>query len=317
MLRPLVEHGDAQLQSDARRGMAEAEMLLGRPAAAVALLAGREVGDAGGALLLARALLEAGRLDEALATLQPWVGREAEAPVVVLREHARMLVLAGRHAEALPLLEEASRRDPRDKLTWQALGQVLARLGRQQEAAHALERFRGITDHAVPEALADVELDPAASSTDRELREALRLLGIERGDEALRIARQEAALAPRDPRPLLVESRILLLLGRAEEAVAPAESALALAPGDADAWYQRGVVRMARQELPGAEADLRSALQIAPEHTAALHDLAVLLLVGGNRDEARALLLRAQALRPEDERVAATLRRLEGGDGSP
>jgi Flp pilus assembly protein TadD len=316
VLGPLAGHADAQLQRDARRGMAEAEMLLGRPAAAVELLAGREVGDAGGALLLARALLEAGRLEEALATLQPWAARGAEVPAELLREHARMLVLAGRHGEALPLLEEASRRDPRDKLAWQALGQVLAQLGRREEAARALERFREITDNAVPEALAEVELDPAAGSTDRQLREALRLLGIGRGDEALRIARQETALAPQDPRPLLVESRILLLLDRADEAMVPAESALALAAGDADAWYQRGVVRMARRDLAGAEADLRRALELAPEHTAALHDLAVLLLVRGDRDEARTLLQRAQALRPEDERVAATLRRLEGG-GSP
>lgn len=313
LLRPLLDAPDPALQREARRGLAEAELLLGRAAAAVELLAGREVGDAAGALLLARAQLEAGRLEDALVTLKPWAEPAAAPSVEVLREHARLLALAGRDAEALPLLEEASRRAPRDKLVWQTLGQVLAKLGRREDAARALERFREITESAVPDALADVGLDPAAGSTDRQLREALRLHGIGRGEEGLRLAREEAALAPADPRPLLVESRILLLLGRAEEAVAPAERALELAPGDADAWYQRGTVRMARRDAAGAEADLRRALELGPEHTASLHDLAVLLLVRGEREEARALLRRAQALRPEDERIAATLRGLEGG----
>ena len=70
---------------------------------------------------------------------------------------------------------------------------------------------------------------------------------------------------------------------------------------------------MARRDTAGAEADLRRALELAPEHAASLHDLAVLLLVRGERDEARALLERARAVRPDDERIAATLRRLEGG----
>lgn len=313
LFRPLLEAPDAGLQREARRGLAEAELLLGRAAAAVELLAGREVADAEGALLLARAQLEAGRLEEALATLRPWAEPTASPSVAVLREHARLLALTGRDAEALPLLEEASRRAPRDKLVWQSLGQVLAKLGRREEASRALDRFREITESALPDALAEVALDPAAGSTDRQLREALRLQGIGRGEEGLRLAREEAALAPGDPRPLLVESRILLLLGRTEEAAAPAERAVELAPGAADAWYQRGTVRMATRDAAGAEADLRRALDLAPEHTPSLHDLAVLLMVRGEREEARALLQRAQALRPEDERVAATLRRLEGG----
>jgi tetratricopeptide (TPR) repeat protein len=316
LLRPLLADENVRLQRDARRAVAEAEMVLGRPQVAVQLLAGAEGGDPSATQLLARALLQAGQLDEALSTLQPLATAGGEPPVAVLRDYGRMLGMAGRHAEALPVLEEASRRDPSDKLALQALGQVLAQLGRRDEATRALERFREMTENEVPRTMDGVALDAAASSTERHLREALRLAGPRRGEEALAIARREAALAPDDPRPLLVESRILVLLGRADDALAAAESALRLAPDDADAWYQRGVVHMARRQLPAAEADFRRSLELSPEHTAAMHDLAVLLMTRGDRAEARALLERARALRPDDQRIAASLRQLDGG-GSP
>jgi Flp pilus assembly protein TadD len=83
-------------------------------------------------------------------------------------------------------------------------------------------------------------------------------------------------------------------------------------PANADAVYQRGAVRVALDDLAGAEADFRRALELAPEHTAAMSDLAVLLAGRGEKAEARTLLERVLALRPDDKVAKANLQGLGG-----
>ncbi|MGB6849945.1 MAG: tetratricopeptide repeat protein, partial [Thermoanaerobaculia bacterium] len=59
------------------------------------------------------------------------------------------------------------------------------------------------------------------------------------------------------------------------------------------------------------EQDLRRAIELSPQHTAALNDLAVLLMVRGEREEARTLLERVLVLRPDDPVAAQNLQSLE------
>ena len=320
MLRPLLGHTVHGLEADARRLMAEAEMLAGNAGAAAELLAGRVDGRPDVALLLARAQKQQGDAAAALATLEPFVGADVETGQTgqagrplpgLLREHGRLLMGLGRSAEAVASLERATAQDPRDRQAWYALGQALVASGRAAEAERATVRFQALAKEEegaeARERRAKEELaDPAGAAA----REALRLLAEGQAAEALKLAQREARLAPEDPRPVLALARILLVLNRAAEALPHAEAAAALAPGNADALYQLGAVRLALGDAAAAEADFRAALAAAPEHIATMSDLAVVLMARGERDEARRLLERVLELRPGDALALANLERL-------
>jgi tetratricopeptide (TPR) repeat protein len=325
LLEPLLEGASGAMERDVRRRLAEAHVTVGNASQAVELLEGRVAGDPAMALQLARAQYRSGASEAALATLEPvapavlsavQAGGGAPAPVApgILLEYGRLLATAGRAAEAVPFLEATTRLAPQDKEGWQQLGQALAAAGRGGEAQTAMSRFQELLaaegSDADREERLTADLD---DPTGRDLREAARLLGEEDWDGALRIARREAALAPADPRPVLLESRILLMAGRAEEALELAEALVAGLPSNADALYQRGVVHAALGDLEAAESDLRAALEVAPEHAAAMSDLAVLLADRGDVDEARALLERVLELRPGDPVATANLESLGSG----
>lgn len=325
LLEPLLDGASGAMERDVRRRLAEAHATVGNASQAVELLQGQVAGDPAMALQLARAQYQSGDAEAALATLEPFAppllarpGAAEEAPLPaapgILLEYGRLLAAGGRGADAVPFLDAATRLAPEDKEGWQQLGQALAAAGRGEEAAAAMARFQDLlaaegSDSEREERLAADLDDP----TGRELREATRLLEREDYEAALRVARREAALAPADPRPVLLESRILAMAGRADEALAIAEALVAALPSNADALYQRGIARVGLGDVAGAESDLRAALEIAPEHVAAMSDLAVLLADRGETAEARALLARVLELRPGDPAAAAALRDL--GDG--
>lgn len=325
LLTPLLETTTGPMQRDVRGGLAEAYLAAGEAAEAAPLLEGHVEGDPARALLLARARSASGDRDAALALLRPLASELlgharaagttpiAEGPDI-LHEYGRSLAVAGRDDEALPFLEAAARLSPDDAAAWEHFGRALAAAGRGEEAAAALARSEGLLAAAGPDAERErrrkADLDDPAS---RELRRAMALAG--RGDyeAALRIARREAALSPQDPRPRLLEGRVLLTAGRAAEAARIAEDLVAAMPRNADALYLRGIVRAGLDDPRGAERDLRAALAAAPSHTAAMSDLAVLLTRRGETAEARALLERVLALDPADPQAGALLEGLDDG----
>lgn len=326
LLEPLLDGASGAFERDVRRRLAEAQMTVGNSSAAVELLQGRVGDDPSLALQLAQALYQSGDVEQALATLEPVAppmlemvqSREDERPpaatATLFLEYGRLLAASSRAAEAVPYLEQATRLDAENKEGWQQLGQALAAAGRDEEARTAMARFQELLAAEGSDAQREQQLaadldDP----TGRELRKALRLLAKEDYEAALRIARREAALAPEDPRPPLLESRVLLMAGRTQEAFELADALVANLPSNADALYQRGLVRVALDDTRGAEADLRAALEIAPEHIAAMTDLAVLLADRGAVEEARSLLEKVLELRPGDPAATADLESL--GDG--
>ena len=322
-LKPLAENPPPEMELDVRRNLAEAHAAVGQAAEAVALLEGW-VGDSPSvALQLGQAQYQSGDLEGATATLQPFAetmlaqlpppGAEVDPtmPISLIVEYGRLLATAGRHADAVPYLEAATRLDPANKQSWHQLGQAYAATGRVEEAQTALARFQEIVQNEVPAAMSEVELEKNVEDpTGRELREAMKLQADGKMEEALRVVRQEMQLAPDDPRPALLESRFLLLGGRLDDALAAAERALAMAPGSPDGHYQRGSVLFSMQQPEAAEAAYQQALAISPEHTATLNDYAVLLMEQGRNDEARQMLERALEVRPDDELAAANLEKL-------
>jgi tetratricopeptide (TPR) repeat protein len=288
-LKPLLGNAPETMDVDIRRTLADAHASIGQAAEAVALLDGHIGGNPAIALQLGQAQYQSGDLDAAIATLGPFAGPVLDADgqgpnqsmaAALIVEYGRLLVTGGRHEEAVPYLELATRMTPGNKQSWLQSVQ--------------LER--------------DLE-DP----TGRELREAMRLAAQNEFAEALNIVYREGALAPEDMRPMLVAGQVLLMATRTDEAARVADQLIQGAPGHPDAHYLRGIIRMAQQDLAGAEEDFRTTLGRAPEHTAALNDLAVLLIETGNESEARQLLERALEIRPDDETAAANLQRLEQG----
>ena len=311
-LRPLLGNSNADLDRDARRLIGDAEMLLGNAKVAVEVLQGHVDGRPDIALLLARALKQQGDIAGAVAQLAPFAEEEAGRRIPgLLLEYGRLLTSSGRANEAVRFLELATRQDPEDRPTWYALGQALAASGRAEEARQATARFQELAGDAESSEMSerrarDEMNDPAGARS----REALQLLAEGKPNDALAIVEREARLAPGDPRPLMVMARTLLVLKRASEAMQAAQRAYAIAPEVADVLYQRGAVHVALGDLAAAEADFRQALARAPEHTATMTDLAVLLMVKGERDEARTLLQRVLELRPGDALALSNLERL-------
>ncbi len=322
-LQPLLEDSPDNMALDVRRTLADAQASVGQAAEAVTLLDGWVGSNPAVALQLGQARYQSGDLDGALATLEPFAkpvlaaGGQAPDPRIaasIVLEYGRLLVTGGRHEDALDYLELSTRMTPENKQSWHQFGQALAAVGRRDEARAALDRFQKIVSSEVPSSLRSVQLEKDLEDpTGRELREAMRLAAEEEYDRALGVARREAALAPEDIRPRLVEGRVLLMAERKDEAAQLADQLTQAAPGHPDAHYLRALIRMASDDLVGAEADFRTALESSPDHTAALNDLAVLLMETGKEDEARELLQRALEIRPDDDLAAANLERLDQG----
>ncbi len=321
-LEPLLQDPPATMEMDIRRTLAKGYSSVGRAADAARILEGHVGTDASVALQLAQAQYLDGDLESAISTLGPFASQslteltEGQEPAAVtqrlLAEQGRLLLTAGRHGEALPYLEHATRLNPEDKQSWQQVGQALAVAGRIDEAREALEKFQQIAETEVPPSVSEAQTEKdLADPTGRALREAIRLIKDERYDVALEILRREMQIAPEDIRTVLLESRILLLSGRLDEALTSADRALAMAPENADGHYQRGAVLIASDRLDTAEAELLQALEILPQHTPAMNDLAVLYMNSGRKEEARQLLERALELRPNDAMAAANLQKLD------
>lgn len=328
VLEPVADVDNPAIASDARRALAETYLEVGESEKAVDMLSGRTEGDPGASLLLARAQYQGGDLDGALATLKPFAERlmdlgidreDARAPLAasIVREYGRWLVNAGQHESAIPYLRLATDTDPNAKDAWKALGQALAATGDRDGAREALAKFQELAKEEGPETarvdrVREERKDPAA----RAIHRAGQLMAEGRASDALDILRTEQELSPDDVRLPILESRALMLSKRPAEALQVAEQAVEMAPRSADTIYQRGAAHLALEQRDAAKADFEHALQLDPNHMATLNDLAVLLIVEGQRDTARKLLEHALEVRPGDPQATATLKRLNGGQGS-
>jgi tetratricopeptide (TPR) repeat protein len=313
-LRPLVDSPppgfdtSGGMQLDARRLLADAYLRTGQSTEAVKLLAGKG-GDAPTALLLARAQYQSGNLQAGLATLTPYAPkilkagqpRDPDLVAEMALAYGRMLAAANRQPEAASALAVATRLDPDSTEAWQAYGQTLTALGKKDEAGKALARFRDLS------AARTKAKAPAAPAVDPVV--AL----MEKGelDKAVAAAREQIKATPKDLGPRALEVRILLLQKHPDEALKAAQRMVDLAPGSPDAIYARGVCQLALQKAKEAEADFRQALKLQPQYLPAMNDLAVLLMLQGQKAEARTLLQKVLKAHPDDKLAAENLKKLD------
>lgn len=325
-LRDLAAEPPPDIGGGIRRTLARAYLIVGEAEGALDQMKSLGAARPEDAVLLASAWFQAGRLDEAIATLAPYAeplpgsSRPENPPPVardIVLEYGRYLHSAGEAARAVPFLRLATELDAGMPDAYQALGQALAASGEREEAREILDRFQVLSRDASDEvASVNERRQDIADPTGREVRGALELAADGELDEALTVLAREARLASTDPRPAYAASSILLDAGRHEEALAAADRALAAAPGRADGLYQRGAVLMSLERLAESEEMFRQALQVQPTHTATLSDYAVLLMSGGRNGEAAGLLRRLLELRPGDPVARGHLDRLRATGAS-
>lgn len=169
---------------------------------------------------------------------------------------------------------------------------------RQHAAAHAL----------LARIAADDPLRPIGV-----LRRAVLLDRMDRTAEAEALLRDMAEAMPAAPQPWVRLGDILRGRARFPEALAAYDEAVRRLPSElrAQDWpllYARGVAAERSGQWPRAEADFRRALELAPEQPYVLNYLAYSWVEQGrNLAEARAMLERAVALRPEDGHIVDSL----------
>ncbi|HSS76121.1 MAG TPA: tetratricopeptide repeat protein [Thermoanaerobaculia bacterium] len=333
LLQPLLANHPKGLDLEVRRNLAEAQMLAGKPAEAVALLQGRVAEHPALILVLAKAQRQAGNTAAALATLKPIAEKIPNDPNTlgdprpaagIAGEYGSLLLEGGNAVEAVPYLDKAARFSPRNPEAWKTLARGLDAAGRKDEARSARTRAEeaakppvqraaaaapGTPTPGAPTAPAPPVAAPAEQPLSPGLQNALRLMAQGQLDGALTATRQEMAVS-KDPRARLFEVRILLSQKKFDEALKSTEAALKTDPNNPDYIYLRGAVEMSLQRYSSAEQDLRKALQLSPRHTGAMNDLAVLLMSVNKRAEAKSLLEQVLKINPQDQMAAANLERL-------
>ncbi len=268
---------------------------------------------------LARTLLAAGNVDEAIARYQ--AAAEAAATATVRN---RWLMAAAATYRSLGRTDEAEQaylamieQDPANNAARQALGDLYQAGERLDEA---IEQYRLAAQAAPNDAQAAFRLgrtllrvgrvDEAAAIAQSLLANspsayqsyllAARVAQAQ-GDAPAALAglRQAQSLAPTDSAALTLIGDSYLSAGRLDDAASAYGAAVALEPRNANALVGLGRVYSARNRTADAETSLRRALAAAPANLAAQAALGRLLLGAGRPAEAIPLLEAAVAQRPD------------------
>jgi YaiO family outer membrane protein len=308
---------------------------------ALALVIGRPADGQTATLDAARALVRAGRLDEALAAYTALLEAHPE-DLEIRMERARVLGWLHQDAEALADYDRVLAVTPRDADAALARGRALLRLDRVDDGERALRE--AVADH--PD-LADAHL-------------ALGVLLLRRGqlDEATQAFLRARVLAPDDPAPLVGLGRaraaagdadgaaavrqealvafdrrlggdpsdrdarvgraqLLAVLGRDAEALAEYDRVLAAYPRDVEALLGRVPLLLRQDRLDDATAAARAAVALDPKSADAWVALGNALTRQGEPDEAARAYAEARALAPRAVEPVLGLARLRLRQGDP
>jgi tetratricopeptide (TPR) repeat protein len=272
------------------------------------------------ALLSAGILHRAGRQAESLRLLDRLAQSHDELALAAL-EPARSVVLNQRAivtpadgiAEAYVALGSALRGQGLEEMAV-----LLARLALRLRPGFAPALFLlGVTlteAEQLPqalEALGQIAAEDALYGP-AQLRRAALLDRLDRLPEAERLIADVSQRLEGLPQPQMRLGDILRRRARFPEAATAYDRAIArldaVRPHDWPLFYARGIARERSGNWPGAEADFMRALELSPEQPFVLNYLAYTWADQGVRlDEARRMLERAVALRPQDGNIVDSL----------
>lgn len=249
-------------------------------------------------------LLEAGRLEEALSSVQRAIKHQPKEPSGQVL-CAEILVRAGRMADALHAVERGLQLDARSARCWERKAECLAALGRHEEAAVAYGRA---AEAGMPAAhfLRACSLE-RSGRPEKALEIYRHVVEIASSckPETVQTARQRIAELEADPELLMDRANRLASEGTTEEAIERYDQVLRAAPTYAAAWREKGVQLALMGNLDEALVCLARATELAPADLAAwIHRVASL---GRGRRFAEGLRVVEQALKhcPRDPRLLA------------
>ncbi|MGI8995976.1 MAG: tetratricopeptide repeat protein [Pyrinomonadaceae bacterium] len=149
-------------------------------------------------------------------------------------------------------------------------------------------------------ALGHLRIIPRSAVTDDYFPLLLKsLLGLNRLEEARRLAREIRELGPRAPE---VEAEFALLLakgGLSDEALDLLEAARKQGPASFPVLYALGVINAARKRYDKAEEHLSAALKAKPDDVTTLRALANVARATGNLEKSLAHLVQARRVAPD------------------
>lgn len=281
-------------------------------------------------LLLARWLARRGLAAVARSALrQAAEGGNAEAGYQL----GKQLLDAGNGRDALPVLEAAQARQPRDTRLLLALGAALRYQGRLSEARQAFEQVL-VLEPGYPQALnnlGELELvsgkpELALSHFDLGLRQApdlmplhvnkvAALLELARYDEALSQSEQVLERFPLVSEVHVNHGNILLQSGKARPAVKAFQQALALDPGCAEAHFNLATLFGEASHLQETVEYLESEIRLKGETVQRLGSLAV--AQAARKDYGAAVLTceKVLAMQPANLSALLTLAGARGVEG--
>ncbi|HEX3430658.1 MAG TPA: sulfotransferase [Rhizomicrobium sp.] len=199
---------------------------------------------------------------------------------------AVQLLRSGRPLEAIPLLHDAMRLDPRFFEAHHALGSALLQTGRLAEASAAfLQALKLRPDSAA--AWRDI-----AASYDRQNAH----------EPAIEAYKNALQLAPQLSDVLLRLAQLYTMYSRMDDASDCFERAADIKPDTIQARLYRSDARLLRGDISGAEGWAREAVALDPESSPAHGTLAGLLYAQGRFDEAAMSFEQALRLNPKEGR---------------
>lgn len=210
-------------------------------------------GDVQGSLALTQALLDEGSQQDA-----------------VLFQHARALILAGRHADAEPVLEG-----------------LLPRAGQLPEFAYLYVRAlhaAGRIDDAI-EVATGLGEDPLAQGM-----LSLLYTDVDRLQEGAALAATVLAAHPENIDALISAGTVSLAMEEADSALPYFERAVHSHADSGRAWMGIGLARMSSQDLPGAREAFEKTVRLMPAHLGAWNTLAWIQILQQDHAAAEATL---------------------------
>jgi tetratricopeptide (TPR) repeat protein len=272
-------------------------------------------------LLLVGILLRKGELEEADRNFADLLDGH-DKPVELRLGYARLLLEAEQTAAARAQFEAVLAVDPSLHEARYALG--LLELERQEPEA-AEPHFRALLEAPALKQQAMYYLGRIKEVRNRPQQAIEWYRQVTQGEQAIDAAIRQGVLLGRlgqvqegrllltqmrlqlpslSTRFYLAEGELLLNANAGNEALALYNTALDESPDDDDLLYGRSLAHERLNDLPAAEADLRQLIERDPDDARALNALGYMLTVHTRRfDEARALIVRALELTPEDAAV--------------
>lgn len=238
-------------------------------------------GDPAGVLLLAQALLQAGKAGEAESLARDLTAKNSafEGGYDFL---SRILVASKREGEADVLMEQAAAANPNDANFQLRLARHLYSRGKREAALAVAARLKNgkvfptgflqageflRKQGELPEALKIYEECAAAGGTpEGECRRRMAEIYLAQGrrDEALQIAAQLAGAKRPDDEAVLLHSRLLLEKGESEKGLAGLRQLAEKNPDSARDQFNLGQAYVATGDAAAAEGPLKQAIHLSP-----------------------------------------------------